>query len=166
MIFKRLPILAIFLLHLLLSYGQNQTDSIRSSTLRYDVDSLLVLRIDLTQDTIYVKYFIPPLWQDACITRFKGGYKAFTVYCDSMYFNREDYNYDELNASALYTILFDENFKIKDVRILTRLAYDNSKYDYDALVKRILWSSEGKWEKLNKNDHCKWYFGMGYFKLR
>lgn len=83
-----------------------------------------------------------------------------------MYYNREDYNYDELNALAMFTILFDENLKIKDVRILKRIAYNNNKYDYDSLVKRILWSTEGRWEKEGENSQCKWYLYLGYFKLR
>lgn len=166
MIIKRILIQAIFLLPVLLSYGQNKPDSICSSV-RYDVEGLPVVRFDETQDTMYVKYFISSSWQDVCNTfHYKGGYVALTAYCDSMYYNREDYNYDELNALAMFTVLFDENLKIKDVRILKRIAYTNNKYDYDALVKRILWSTEGRWEKENINDPCKWYLYLGHFKLR
>lgn len=166
MIFKRLLIFAIFLFPILSSYGQDNTDSTKT-TIMCDVEGLPVVRFDETKDTMYVKYFISSSWQDVCNTfHYQGGYHSLTAYCDNMYYNREDYNYDELNALAMFTILFDENLKIKDVRILKRIAYNNNKYDYDRLVKRILWSTEGKWEKESENDHCKWYLHLGYFKLR
>ncbi|MCP9610825.1 hypothetical protein [Coprobacter tertius] len=166
MIFKCLLILPMILLTGLLSYGQNKPNIVRSS-IRYDVDSLPVLKADFTQDTMYLKYFISSSWQDVYNTfHYKGGYEALLAYCDSLYFKRESDIDEEPNGMALYTILFDENLKIKDVRILKRLTYNNSKYDYDTLVKRILWSTEGKWEKEDSNDHCKWYLYMGYFKVR
>ena len=165
MIFKRLLIFVIFLFVILSSHGQNKEDSIKTS-IRYDVEGFPVIKFVETGDSTLVKYFIPPSWQDVCLSHFKGGYKAFRAYCDSMYFNREDYNYDELNASAMITVLLDEKLKIKDIRIIKRIAYNNNKYDYDALVKRTLWSTEGKWVKKDENDQCKWYLYLGYFKLR
>ena len=42
---------------------------------------------------------------------------------------------DELNALFYYTILCDKDLKIKEVKIIQREAYDNSKYDYDGLIK-------------------------------
>ncbi|MCP9610824.1 hypothetical protein [Coprobacter tertius] len=166
MIFKCLLIGIILLFPVFRSHSQNKTDSIENSIMYDVVEGFPVIKSEEIQDTVYFKYFIPPSWQDVCINLFKGGYEAFTAYCDSIYYNRDDYNYDELNASAIFVILFDENLEIKDVRILKRIAYNNNKYDYDALVKRILWSTEGKWVKKDENDHCKWYFHLGYFKLR
>ena len=51
--------------------------------------------------------------------QFIGGYQALTNYFDSLYFNREDYNWDELNALFYYTILCDKDLKIKDLLELT-----------------------------------------------
>ena len=90
--------------------------------------------------------------------QFIGGYQVLTNYFDSLYFNREDYNWDELNALFYYTILCDKDLKIKEVKIIQREAYDNSKYDYDGLIKRILFSTEGKWMKSTKNNHKDKYF--------
>ena len=56
--------------------------------------------------------------------QFIGGYQALTNYFDSLYFNREDYNWDELNALFYYTILCDKDLKIKEVKIIQREAYD------------------------------------------
>ncbi|WP_349924619.1 hypothetical protein [Bacteroides caccae] len=99
--------------------------------------------------------------------QFIGGYQALTNYFDSLYFNREDYNWDELNALFYYTILCDKDLKIKEVKIIQREAYDNSKYDYDGLIKRILFSTEGKWMKSTKNNHKdKYFLKFGVLKLR
>ena len=51
--------------------------------------------------------------------QFIGGYQVLTNYFDSLYFNREDYNWDELNALFYYTILCDKDLKIKDLLELT-----------------------------------------------
>jgi len=99
--------------------------------------------------------------------QFIGGYQALTNYFDSLYFNREDYNWDELNALFYYTILCDKDLKIKEVKIIQREAYDNSKYDYDGLIKRILFSTEGKWMKSTKNNRKdKYFLKFGALKLR
>ena len=99
--------------------------------------------------------------------QFIGGYQALTNYFDSLYFNREDYNWDELNALFYYTILCDKDLKIKEVKIIQREAYDNSKYDYDGLIKRILFSTEGKWMKSTKNNRKdKYFLKFGALKFR
>ena len=99
--------------------------------------------------------------------QFIGGYQVLTNYFDSLYFNREDYNWDELNALFYYTILCDKDLKIKEVKIIQREAYDNSKYDYDGLIKRILFSTEGKWMKSTKNNRKdKYFLKFGALKLR
>jgi hypothetical protein len=131
----------------------------------YDVDSIPVFGIyDLDNANInyYIQTKVSPNIQ------FKGGYKSLSSFCDSLYFSREDYNYDELNARALYSILFDKSLKIKEVRIIKRLAYDNQKYNYDDLIKKILFSTEDRWIKKEQDNqnNCNWYFYLGYFNLR
>ena len=79
-------------------------------------------------------------------------------------YHRKDYHYDELNARALFTILFDQDLRIKEIKILKRLAYNNLTYNYDGLIKRILLSTEGRWIK--NDNKSKWYFYFGYFDLR
>ncbi len=100
--------------------------------------------------------------------RFVGGYDAFANYFDSLYFARAEYfNWDELNARAYYTILFDKNLKIKEVKIIKRLAYDNLKYNYDSLIKSILFITEGKWERDVSNKHKeKWSMTFGTIWLK
>lgn len=116
-------------------HEEDITDSIKTELL-YDVDSLPVLRFDSIRHGL-TTYFYTHTKQKVCSNiAFEGGAKALTAYCDSLYFNRKDYNYDELNARAIITILFDRSLKIIDVRIIKRIAYNNSKYNYDALIKK------------------------------
>ena len=54
-----------------------------------------------------------------------------------------------------------------DSLYFNREAYDNSKYDYDGLIKRILFSTEGKWMKSTKNNRKdKYFLKFGVLKLR
>ena len=54
-----------------------------------------------------------------------------------------------------------------DSLYFNREAYDNSKYDYDGLIKRILFSTEGKWMKSTKNNRKdKYFLKFGALKLR
>ena len=73
----------------------------------------------------------------------------------------QNYNGDEVNGSCLYTILFDDKLKIREIRIIKRDGYDNSKFDYDGLIKKILLSTEGKWQRDEKLPSENWYFTMG-----
>ncbi len=168
MIFRRL-IITLSCFVSIATYGQNRNSI--GSEIYYNVeDSMPVLRIDpdpqSDEPNLYY-YFGKKAKKVAWDIRFVGGYQALTSYFDSLYFHREDYNWDELNALFYYTILFDKKLKIKEVKIIKRLAYDNSKYDYDSLIKRILFSTEGQWEKGAKiNHHEKWYLHFGLLKLK
>ena len=85
-------------------------------------------------------------------------------YQDSLYW--ENYNGDEQNASCLYTILFDRKLKIREIKIVKRAGYNNSKYNYDKLIKKILLSTEGSWQKTNNALSEEWYFIFGRFLIR
>jgi hypothetical protein len=64
-------------------------------------------------------------------------------------------------------MLFDADLNIKEVRIHKRDATINKKYDYDALVKRILFSTAEKWEKINPQNKSKWYWvWIPFLKLK
>lgn len=63
-----------------------------------------------------------------------GGNESLRKYQDSLYW--ENYNGDEQNASCLYTILFDRKLKIREIKIVKRAGYNNSKYNYDKLIKK------------------------------
>ena len=54
----------------------------------------------------------------------------------------------------------------REIRIIKRDGYDNSKFDYDGLIKKILLSTEGKWQRDEKLPSENWYFTMGRFMVR
>ena len=93
-----------------------------------------------------------------------GGNESLREYQDSLYW--ANYNGDEVNGSCLYTILFNDKLKIREIRIIKRGGYDNSKFDYDGLIKKILLSTEGKWQRDEKLPSENWYFTIGRFMVR
>lgn len=168
MIIKRLSIAFLFFVSMALC-GQNKNDI--GSKVYFNVeDSMPVLRVDTAfqegKPSIYY-YFGKKIEKVSSDVRFIGGYQALSCYFDSLYFNREDYDENELNALFYYTILFNEKLEIKEVKIIQREGYNNLKYDYDSLIKRILFSTEGQWEKsIKANSHEKWYLKFGLLKLK
>jgi hypothetical protein len=162
MIIKYLLPFVLLLQSNLTAHSQNKIEK----NIYYDVDNFPVLRFDSINNSLIVNYYIITKKKVSNNIQFIGGYDALSTFCDSLYYNREDYNYDELNALAMFTILLDKELKIKDIRIVKRIAYDNLTYDYDGLIKKILFSTDEKWIKKDNIDHSEWYFYLGYFKLR
>ncbi len=129
----------------------------------FDADSIPVLGISDPKDAASVRYFIQT--KVSFNVQFKGGYDSLSAFCDSMYHTRKDYDYEELNARAIYTILFDKDLKIEEIRIIRRIGFDNKKYNYDNLIKKILLSTKGKWIK-TKEDNSEWSIYMNFFNVR
>lgn len=101
-------------------------------------------------------YFRKRLREVSTEISYIGGNESLRKYQDSLYW--ENYNGDEQNASCLYTILFDRKLKIREIKIVKRAGYNNSKYNYDKLIKKILLSTEGSWQKTNNALSEEWYF--------
>ena len=80
-------------------------------------------------------YFRKRLREVSTEISYIGGNESLRKYQDSLYW--ENYNGDEQNASCLYTILFDRKLKIREIKIVKRAGYNNSKYNYDKLIKKI-----------------------------
>jgi len=160
MTFKYSILVSILLMQSLSLFCQNNSNK---EIIYYDLDSIPVFGIYDLDNANIINYYIQT--KVSPNIQFEGGYDSLSSFCDSLYFNREDYNYDELNARALYSILFDKNLKIKEVRIIKRFAYDNQKYNYDDLIRQILFSTEDKWVKKGQ-DNYNWYFYLGFFNLR
>lgn len=94
---------------------------------------------------------------------YEGGQSVFEEYKRMRFW--EKYTGTEMNASCLYVMLFDNNLKIKDIRIISRSGYNNSKFNFDKLIKEILKSSEGRWKVEQEAKKNEWYFVLGRFKL-
>lgn len=101
---------------------------------------------------------------------YKGGFDKFQQYQDSLYWRF--YNGMEMNVTCWYTLLFDKQLNIKEVKIVRRNGYNNSRYNFDQLIKRILLSTEGNWRIDNSmciesDSICsEYYFMPGIFRLR
>ena len=108
-------------------------------------------------------YFRKRLREVSTEISYIGGNESLRKYQDSLYW--ENYNGDEQNASCLYTILFDRKLKIREIKIVKRAGYNNSKYNYDKLIKKILLSTEGSWQKTNNALSEEWYFIFGRFLI-
>ena len=109
-------------------------------------------------------YFRKRLREVSTEISYIGGNESLRKYQDSLYW--ENYNGDEQNASCLYTILFDRKLKIREIKIVKRAGYNNSKYNYDKLIKKILLSTEGSRQKTNNALSEEWYFIFGRFLIR
>lgn len=140
-----------------------------SSTTLFEVETLApVLKIvsdTASSSTKEYHYYLRDKQINVCgDISYIGGINAIRAYQDSLYWKH--YVGDEMNCTCLYTILFDEKLKIKDVRIIRRSGYDNSGFDFDSLIKKILISTEGKWQTDDNARAGMWYFTLGRFWLR
>ncbi|GAK37019.1 hypothetical protein JCM15093_2233 [Bacteroides graminisolvens DSM 19988 = JCM 15093] len=54
-----------------------------------------------------------------------------------------------------FIVLFDENLKIREVRILYRKGYNNERFFYDSIFVNALKNTTGMWHKTIENK--KWY---------
>ena len=158
---KRLSTTILFFVVFIQLFSQKNYKNVQ-----FDVHGLPAYKIDSLKEDRSVIYYTKNgrKLNASTALHYKGGYKILSAYCDSAYFNREDNDQNELNASALYCILFDKKLKIREIRIIKRRGYSNIRYSYDNLIKKILLGTEGNWEKIN-NDSM-FYFFLGYFNVR
>ncbi|MBE6288115.1 MAG: hypothetical protein E7099_08035 [Mediterranea massiliensis] len=95
---------------------------------------------------------------------FREGYDTLQEYFSQYFW--EKYSGNEINASCIYVILFNDKLKINDISIIIRSGYNNSHFDYDKLIKDFLYSTEGKWEITQESQHSKWYYVVGRVFIR
>jgi len=101
--------------------------------------------------------------------KFTLGKEKLQLYCDSIYREscvQEGSVLENTRASVSYMIIFDSYLKIKDIRILERKNYQKASFNYDALFKQILLSTQGKWMKTDCRDKSEWFYYRGYFGFK
>lgn len=79
---------------------------------------------------------------------FNGGRDSLSAYLGRKYINHPSYNYQEYNIYEYFIVLFDENLKIRDVRILYRKGYNNERFFYDSIFVNALKNTTGMWHKI------------------
>ena len=164
MIIKRVFIIlvCVCLSHLL--FAQQKTIHMVDSIV-YDVDDIPVYK--MIGENAEDWFWDAPIYDKASGNiEFNGGEKVFKQLTDSLHSSRwNEYNYNEINSRVLYVILFDDSLKIIAVRVLQK-PYTNSEYNFTQLLKWILYSTEGKWKKMDKTDTNRYFFYLGAYRFR
>ena len=147
-----------------------QEKKLVESQVFYDkTNQLPVFRISKQGEKIEVDYYtaLDTINSISINVGFIGGVERLHKYCDSLYYaNFSEENYNEVNVRVPYSILLDNELRVREVHILQRLLlykYDE-KYDYDSLIKKILLSTDGQWFKKDKENN--WYLYVGLFHLK
>lgn len=147
-----------------------QEKKLVESQVFYDkTNQLPVFRISKQGEKIEVDYYtaLDTINSISINVGFIGGVERLHKYCDSLYYaNFSEENYNEVNVRVPYSILLDNELRVREVHILQRLPlykYDE-KYDYDSPIKKILLSTDGQWFKKDKENN--WYLYVGLFHLK
>lgn len=143
-----------------------QEKKLVESQVFYDkTNQLPVFRISKQGEKIEVDYYtaLDTINSISINVGFIGGVERLHKYCDSLYYaNFSEENYNEVNVRVPYSILLDNELRVREVHILQRLPL--YKYDYDSLIKKILLSTDGQWFKKDKENN--WYLYVGLFHLK
>lgn len=135
------------------------------------VDHKPIFELSQKNGKINVKYYLSTDTLESIdhYIDFNGGVQALNRYCDSLYYaSFTEETYKEVNLWESYCILFDNKLRIRDVRVIDKPpAYTRIRpYSlfYDTLIKRIIYSTEGRWSKKKRNNHWSFYIGLFHLK--
>lgn len=95
--------------------------------------------------------------------RFKGGREKLAEYFNGKYLQK--YRGPEINGSFIYAMLLDSRLKIMDVRVISLTVIDDSGFDFVRLIKEILRSTKGRWERVDASSDDKFYLAFGRLRL-
>lgn len=87
---------------------------------------------------------------------FCEGRDSLSNYLSIKYVNHPNYNWIDYNMRIFFTILFDKDLTIKEVRVSNR--YDKHKYPFEDIFIQELKNTEGKWCKLKPGKEWYYYF--------
>lgn len=169
MIIKYLLLTVVFALMCQYSYSQPKTnDSILYSV--EDNKPVYLFRSEPDKENIgNIYYFIKNKKVKVNYNiEYKGGQEKKTEDYDSVYYSLvpDSITGYEQNGLALCSILFDHNLKIKEIKILRRYGYDNSKFNYDKVVKFIIRKMSRNWRKKEVLNNSPYYFFIDRVMIR
>jgi hypothetical protein len=134
----------------------------------YDIDSIPVYvnfsTNKLATDSLNYIKVNGDLVKIECDIHYWGGDDQLNVFFDRIYYNRSNYNNQEMNDLTEYCIIFDENLHIQDIRIVKRFHDSNDKIRNYIMVYNILLKTEGHWALNDKSTHS-WHMYRGYHKF-
>lgn len=152
-------ILILLLFVQVLALNAQSYEGNRDKVLKDLMDKSKVLKLLERNDSDGTAYYYSIKDTANSNVRFKEGPKRLLQYIDSCYYSYIDFDrqaYREFHLHVAGSILFDNNLRIKDVRIVYASNHPEPLKPYDARLKKILLSTEGKWYKVNKKG--KWSF--------
>lgn len=132
----------------------------------YDVDSIPVLisrSRSISEQTLDSLYYVLPQGKTISVSKdinYWGGDSKLGAFIDHMYYQRFDYNHQEMNNIIRFCIIFDNNLKIRDIRFLKRFHGLNDILKNYLMVYKILSDTENQWVVEDKATH-KWYVYIG-----
>jgi hypothetical protein len=134
----------------------------------YDIDSIPVYvnfsTNKLATDSLYYIKVNGDLVKIECDIHYWGGDDQLNFFFDSIYYNRSNYNNQEMSDITKYCIIFDENLHIQDIRIVKRFHDSNDMIRNYIMVYNILLKTQGHWA-LNDKSTQSWHMYRGYHKF-
>ncbi|MEA4974255.1 MAG: hypothetical protein VB046_00800 [Paludibacter sp.] len=132
----------------------------------FDVDSIPVLiskSRSTSGQTLDSLYYVLPQGETISVSKninYWGGNGQLEAFLDHMYYQRFDYNYQEMNDIVKYCIIFDNNLKIIDIRFLKRFHGVNDILKNYLMVYKFLSDTESHWVVEDKAAYT-WYVYIG-----
>jgi hypothetical protein len=129
----------------------------------YSIYANLSSNISSTDSLYYIRYS-GDLIKLNCDVKYWGSNDDLNEYIDRIYYNRYDYNYQEMNDYVTFCIVFDEYLHIQDIRFTKRFHDLNDKVRNYILVHTILSGTEGHWYVDGKSTKS-WHIYIGRHKF-
>jgi len=111
-------------------------------------------------DSLYYIRYNGELIKLNCDVKYWGGVEDLNEFIDRLYYNRYNYNYQEMNDYVTFCIIFDEYLHIQDIRITRRFHDLNDTIRNYILVYTILSKTEGHWYVDDKSTKS-WHIYIG-----
>jgi len=129
----------------------------------YSIYANLNSNISATDSLYYIRYN-GDLIKLNCDVKYWDSDDDLNEYIDRIYYNRYDYNYQEMNDYITFCIVFDEYLHIQDIRLTKRFHDLNDKVRNYILVHTILSKTEGHWYVDDKSTKS-WHIYIGRHKF-
>lgn len=151
----------LFLLIIKSAYSQN---SCNTKFLVRDIDNKPIY-VNLAPDeeatdSLYYLRFNGERIKLNCDIHYWGGDNELKEFIDRVYYNRYDYNYQELDDKVNFCIIFDEYLHIQDIRITKRFHDVNDVVANYIMIYSILSKTENNWEVKDRAVKS-WHIYMG-----
>jgi len=115
-------------------------------------------------DSLYYIRYNGELIKLNCDVKYWGSNDDLNKFVDCIYYNRYDYNYQEMNDNITFCLIFDEYLHIQDIRFTKRFHDLNDIIKNYIMVHSILSRTEGHWYIEDKSVKS-WHIYMGHLRF-